>query len=45
MSKMMMIDGLQYSHRSRRVFEQMRAGGLGAVHVPSVEYELSREKL
>ena len=33
MSKMMMIDGLQYSHWSREVFEQMRDGGLSAVHM------------
>jgi|TARA_B110000305_G_scaffold25229_1_gene22974 membrane dipeptidase len=45
MSKMMMIDGLQYSHWSRRVFEQMREGGLSAVHVTIAYHELSRETL
>ena len=42
---MMMIDGLQYSHWSRRVFEQMREGGLSAVHVTIAYHELSRETL
>ena len=28
------IDGLQYSAWSREIFEQMRAGGLNAVHSP-----------
>jgi len=45
MSKMMMIDGLQYSHWSREVFEQMREGGLSAVHVTIAYHELSRETL
>ena len=45
MSKMMMIDGLQYSHWSREVFEQMRDGGLSAVHVTIAYHELSRETL
>ena len=45
MSKMMMIDGLQFSHWSREVFEQMRDGGLSAVHVTIAYHELSRETL
>ncbi|MDC9719517.1 MAG: membrane dipeptidase [Gammaproteobacteria bacterium] len=45
MSKMMMIDGLQYSYWSREVFEQMRDGGLSAVHVTIAYHELSRETL
>ena len=45
MSKMMMIDGLQYSHWSREIFEQMRDGGLSAVHVTIAYHELSRETL
>jgi len=45
MSKMMMIDGLQYSHWSREVFEQMRAGGLSAVHVTIAYHEVCRETL
>ena len=45
MRKMMMIDGLQYSHWSREVFEQMREGGLSAVHVTIAYHELSRETL
>lgn len=45
MSKMMMVDGLQYSHWSREVFEQMRDGGLSAVHVTIAYHELSRETL
>ena len=40
-----MIDGLQYSHWSREVFEQMRDGGLSAVHVTIAYHELSRETL
>ena len=45
MSKMMMIDGLQYSHWSRKVFEQMRDGGLSAVHVTIAYHEVCRETL
>lgn len=39
------IDGLQYSHWSRRIFEQMRAGGLDAVHVTVAYWEDARELL
>ena len=45
MSKMMMIDGLQYSHWSREVVEQRREGGSSAVHVTIAYHELSRETL
>ena len=45
MTKMMMIDGLQYSNWSREVFEQMRAGGLSAVHVTIAYHETCRETL
>lgn len=45
MSKMMMIDGLQYSNWSREVFEQMRTGGLSAVHVTIAYHETCRETL
>jgi len=36
------IDGLQYSNWSRRIFEQMRAGGLDAVHVTAAYWEDTR---
>ncbi len=39
------IDGLQYSNWSREVFEQMRAGGLDAVHVTVAYWEHARELL
>ena len=45
MGKMMMIDGLQYSHWSRKTFEQMRAGDLSAVHVTIAYHETCRETL
>lgn len=45
MTKMMMIDGLQYSQWSREVFEQMRSGGLSAVHVTIAYHEMCRETL
>ncbi|MDZ7786633.1 MAG: membrane dipeptidase [Halofilum sp. (in: g-proteobacteria)] len=40
-----MIDGLQYSNWSRRTFEEMRAGGLDAVHVTATYWENARELL
>lgn len=39
------IDGLQYSNWSREIFEQMRAGGLDAVHVTAAYWENARELL
>ena len=39
------IDGLQYSAWSREIFEQMRAGGLNAVHVTVAYHENTRETL
>jgi len=39
------IDGLQYSNWSRGIFEQMRAGGLDAVHVTAAYWEDARELL
>jgi len=39
------IDGLQYSNWSRATFEQMRAGGLDAVHATVAYWEQSRELL
>ncbi|TFL16828.1 membrane dipeptidase [Jannaschia formosa] len=37
------IDALQYANWSRKVFEQMRAGGLDAVHVTIAYHESFRE--
>lgn len=39
------IDGLQYAHWSRAVFEQMRAGGVSAVHVTVAYWETCREAI
>ncbi len=39
------IDGLQYSNWDREIFEQMRAGGLDAVHVTATYWENTRELL
>lgn len=39
------IDGLQYCRWSRKVFEQMRAGGLDAVHVTAAYWENARQLL
>jgi len=39
------IDGLQYSNWSPEIFEQMRAGGLDAVHVTATYWENARELL
>jgi len=39
------IDGLQYSAWSREIFEQMREGGLNAVHVTIAYHENTRETL
>ena len=39
------IDGLQYSNWSREIFNQMREGGLNAVHVTIAYHENTRETL
>ncbi|PRY73138.1 dipeptidase [Halomonas ventosae] len=46
MSKQMLtVDGLQYSNWSREIFQQMREGGLDAVHATLVYHENIRETL
>ena len=35
----LIVDGLQYCNWSRRIFEEMRAGGVGAVHVTIAYWE------
>ena len=46
MSKQMLtVDGLQYSNWSREIFEQMREGGVNAVHATLVYHETLRETL
>nr|WP_298250801.1 dipeptidase [uncultured Halomonas sp.] len=46
MSKQMLtVDGLQYSNWSREIFEQMREGGVDAVHATLVYHETIRETL
>ncbi|XKE45140.1 dipeptidase [Halomonas organivorans] len=46
MSKeMLIVDGLQYSNWSREIFEQMREGGVDAVHATLVYHENTRETL
>lgn len=46
MSKhMLTVDGLQYSNWSREIFEQMREGGVDAVHATLVYHETLRETL
>ncbi len=42
---MITIDGTQYSKWSRPIFEQMRAGGVTAVHVTLVYHASARETL
>ena len=42
---MLTIDGLQYSNWSRKIFEQMRTGGLDCVHVTIVYHETCLETL
>lgn len=39
----MLIDGLQYANWSEKIFRQMRAGGLDAVHVTIAYHENFRE--
>ena len=38
-----LIDGLQYSNWSEKIFRQIRAGGVDAVHVTLVYHENFRE--
>lgn len=46
MSKeLLIVDGLQYSNWSREIFEQMREGGVDAVHATLVYHETTRETL
>ncbi|NDL71218.1 membrane dipeptidase [Halomonas alkaliphila] len=42
---MLTVDGLQYSNWSREIFEQMREGGVDAVHATLVYHETLRETL
>lgn len=42
---MLTIDGLQYSNWSRKIFEQMRSGGLDCVHVTIAYHETCLETL
>ncbi len=42
---MLIIDGLQYSNWSRKIFEQMREGGLDCVHVTIAYHETCVETL
>ncbi|NAW13622.1 membrane dipeptidase [Halomonas sp. D1-1] len=42
---MLTVDGLQYSNWSREIFEQMREGGVDAVHATLVYHETTRETL
>ncbi|MCW4150304.1 dipeptidase [Halomonas sp. 18H] len=43
--QMLTVDGLQYSCWSREIFEQMREGGVDAVHATLVYHETLRETL
>ena len=36
------VDGLQYSNWSREIFQQMREGGVDAVHATLVYHETCR---
>ena len=38
-----LIDGLQYANWSEKIFRQMRAGGVDAVHVTITYHETFRE--
>lgn len=40
---MTLIDGLQYANWSEKIFRQMRAGGVDAVHVTITYHEIFRE--
>jgi len=39
------VDGLQYSNWSRKIFEDLRAGGVVAVHATAIYWENTRESL
>ncbi|WP_347266715.1 membrane dipeptidase [Paracoccus sp. (in: a-proteobacteria)] len=43
MTRAPLIDGLQYANWSEKIFRQMRAGGLDAVHVTITYHETFRE--
>jgi microsomal dipeptidase-like Zn-dependent dipeptidase len=43
--RLTVVDGLQYSNWDRSIFEQLRAGGLAAVHVTIAYHENARETL
>ncbi|MFD2191914.1 dipeptidase [Pistricoccus aurantiacus] len=43
--EMLIVDGLQYSNWSREIFEQMREGGVDAVHATLVYHETTRDTL
>jgi membrane dipeptidase len=43
--QLVVIDGLQYSNWDRALFEELRAGGLSAVHVTLAYWENARETL
>jgi len=43
--QMLTVDGLQYSNWSREIFEQMREGGVDAVHATLVYHETTRDTL
>ncbi|AOE85460.1 dipeptidase [Pseudomonas sp. TCU-HL1] len=45
MQELLMIDGLQYSNWSPELFQQMREGGLSAVHATIAYHETARETL
>jgi len=42
---LIVIDGLQYSNWNREIFEELRVGGVSAVHVTIVYHEQIRETL
>lgn len=43
--QLLTVDGLQYSNWSREIFEQMREGGVDAVHATLVYHETTRDTL
>jgi len=43
--ELVVVDGLQYSNWNRKLFEQMRSGGLTAVHATLVYWESARETI
>ncbi len=42
-SELLIVDGLQYCNFSEKIFRQMQAGGLSAVHVTICYHEMFRE--